>query len=124
MIENILFPVDFSLSSASMATYVKRAAAMFRSWVTLVHVYDAASHNGFELYARPPQEIREEHWNILATYQTPAFDRDSIQPALDTATIEKGRQLFYSKYACQSCHIIDPRKYTGYIGPTLTQVGS
>jgi len=61
---------------------------------------------------------------ILAVYQTPAFDRDSIQPAPDAATIEEGRQLFYSKYACQSCHIVDPRKDKGYIGPTLTQVGS
>jgi mono/diheme cytochrome c family protein len=61
---------------------------------------------------------------ILAVYQTPAFDRDSIQASTDTAQIEKGRQLFYSKYACQSCHIVDPQKDKGYIGPTLTQVGS
>lgn len=61
---------------------------------------------------------------ILAVYQTPAFDRGSIQPASDAASIEHGRQLFYSKYACQSCHIVDPQKDKGYIGPTLTQVGS
>src|SRR5208282_6387318 len=35
---------------------------------------------------------------ILTAYQTPAFDRDSIQPAADPAAIEQGRQLFYSKY--------------------------
>ena len=61
---------------------------------------------------------------ILAVYQTPAFDRDSMQPVADTAAIEDGRQLFYSKYACQACHIVDPKKDKGYIGPTLTQVGS
>jgi mono/diheme cytochrome c family protein len=61
---------------------------------------------------------------ILTAYQTPALDRDSPQPASDAAQIEKGRQLFYSKYACQSCHIVDPQKDKGYIGPTLTQVGS
>jgi mono/diheme cytochrome c family protein len=61
---------------------------------------------------------------ILAVYQTPAFDRDSMQPASDQATVERGRQLFYSKYACQACHIVDPQKDKGYIGPTLTQVGS
>jgi mono/diheme cytochrome c family protein len=61
---------------------------------------------------------------ILTAYQTPAFDRDSLEPASDAAQMEKGRQLFYSKYACQSCHIVDPQKDKGYIGPTLTQVGS
>ena len=38
--------------------------------------------------------------------------------------MEQGKQLFYSKYACQSCHIIDTKADKGYIGPTLTQVGS
>ena len=50
-----------------MAAYVKRAAAMFGSQVTLVHVCDLASRNGFELYLRPPQEIAEEHWSIART---------------------------------------------------------
>jgi mono/diheme cytochrome c family protein len=61
---------------------------------------------------------------ILTAYQTPAFDRDSMQPDSDPAAIEQGRQLFYSKYACQACHIVDPKKDKGYVGPTLTQVGS
>jgi nucleotide-binding universal stress UspA family protein len=64
MIEKILFPVDFSPASAAMAAYVKRTTAMFGSQVTLVYVYDLASHNGFELYLRPPQEIAEEHRRI------------------------------------------------------------
>jgi cytochrome c1 len=38
--------------------------------------------------------------------------------------VEHGKQLFYSKYACQSCHIVDTKTDKGYIGPTLTQVGS
>jgi nucleotide-binding universal stress UspA family protein len=61
MIKNILFPVDFSLSCAAMAGYVRRAAAIFRAKVTLVHVFDLSSHNGFELYVRPLYEIAEEH---------------------------------------------------------------
>jgi mono/diheme cytochrome c family protein len=61
---------------------------------------------------------------ILAAYQTPAFERDSVHPDSDSAAIEEGRQLFYSKYACQACHIVDPKKDKGYIGPTLTEVGS
>jgi cytochrome c2 len=61
---------------------------------------------------------------ILAAYQTPAFERDSVHPDSDSAAIEEGRQLFYSKYACQACHIVDAQKDKGYIGPTLTDVGS
>jgi mono/diheme cytochrome c family protein len=60
---------------------------------------------------------------ILAVYQSPAFDRDTGSKA-DSAEIERGRQLFYSKYACQACHIVDAKNDKGYIGPTLTQVGS
>ena len=64
MIEKILFPVDFSLSSAAMAAYVKRVSGMFGSEVKLLHVCDLESHNGFELYVRSFQEISEEHWNM------------------------------------------------------------
>jgi mono/diheme cytochrome c family protein len=63
---------------------------------------------------------------VMTVYQTPAFDRE--EPAVDrdknSSEIERGRGLFYSKYACQSCHIVDPAKDKGYIGPTLTQVGA
>ena len=61
---------------------------------------------------------------IMTVYQTPAFDRDVIDAArLNASEIERGRGLFYGKYGCQSCHIVDPVKDKGYIGPTLTQVG-
>jgi len=62
---------------------------------------------------------------IMTVYQTPAFDRDSLSSSgYAPAQVEQGRQLFYSKYACQSCHIVDTKVDKGYIGPTLTQVGS
>jgi mono/diheme cytochrome c family protein len=62
---------------------------------------------------------------IMTVYQTPAFDRDEIDASrLGAAEAERGRGLFYSKYACQSCHIADPAKDKGYVGPTLTQVGT
>jgi nucleotide-binding universal stress UspA family protein len=64
MIQKILFPVDFSPACAAMAGYVKRAATLFKASVTLVHVCDLASHNGFELYVRPAPEIAEEHQNL------------------------------------------------------------
>ncbi len=62
---------------------------------------------------------------IMIAYQTPAFEADSIDAAKFTAQDrERGRQLFYSKYACHSCHIVDPQNDKGYVGPTLTQVGA
>lgn len=61
VIESILFPIDFSSSSIAMAPYVKRAAAIFGARVTLLHVVDIASYNGFELYLRPTAEIAEDH---------------------------------------------------------------
>jgi mono/diheme cytochrome c family protein len=62
---------------------------------------------------------------IMTVYQTPEFDRDSMPSGgYPTAQVEQGKQLFYSKYACQSCHIVDTKIDKGYVGPTLTQVGS
>jgi nucleotide-binding universal stress UspA family protein len=64
-ITNILFPVDFSASCVAMAPYVKRAATLFGAKVSLMYVFDPASHNGFELYLmRGPGEIAEEHQTI------------------------------------------------------------
>src|SRR3984893_11662131 len=65
LITNILFPVDFSASCVAMASYVKRAATLFGAKVSLMYVFDPASHNGFELYLiRGSEEIAEEHQTI------------------------------------------------------------
>jgi len=62
---------------------------------------------------------------ILAVYQSPSVDADLVPAAANSpAILEHGRQLFYSRYACQSCHIADTKADKGYIGPTLAQVGS
>jgi nucleotide-binding universal stress UspA family protein len=61
LISNILFPVDFSPAGIAMAPYVKRAALLAGARVSLIHVFDAASYNGFELYLRAAPEIAEEH---------------------------------------------------------------
>jgi mono/diheme cytochrome c family protein len=61
---------------------------------------------------------------ILTVYQTPEFDQDSGPSATDAAAIERGHQLFYSKYSCQSCHIADFKTDKGYIGPALAEVGN
>jgi nucleotide-binding universal stress UspA family protein len=64
MIQNILFPVDFSPSCIAMAAYVKRSAAIFSAKVTLVHVFDLYSHDAVQLYIRPLSEVAEEQQNI------------------------------------------------------------
>ena len=62
---------------------------------------------------------------IMTVYQSPAIDRDSMPlSGYSPGEVELGKQLFYGKYACQGCHIVDTKTDKGYIGPTLTQVGS
>jgi nucleotide-binding universal stress UspA family protein len=64
LMQNILFPVNFSPSCIAMAPYVKRAAGILHAKVSLVHVVDPASYSGLELYVRPGSEIAEEHMEI------------------------------------------------------------
>lgn len=61
---------------------------------------------------------------IVTVYQTPALDRDASPVNATPTLMETGRQLFYAKYSCQSCHIVDPQKDKGYIGPALWSVGA
>ncbi len=62
---------------------------------------------------------------ILTVYQSPTIDRDSMPlSGYPQGQVELGKQLFYGKYACQGCHIVDTKTDKGYIGPTLTKVGS
>jgi cytochrome c1 len=62
---------------------------------------------------------------MMTVYQNPSVDRDSLPPSgYPQGQVELGKQLFYGKYSCQGCHIVDPKSDKGYIGPTLTQVGS
>lgn len=70
-------------------------------------------------------EVNELTDYILTVYQSPAIDRDSMPlSGYPPGQIELGKQLFYGKYACQGCHIVDSKVDKGYIGPTLTRVGS
>jgi mono/diheme cytochrome c family protein len=62
---------------------------------------------------------------IMTAYQTPAFDTDSLDAGKFAAgEAAHGKDLYYGKYACNSCHILDPAKDKGYLGPTLTQAGT
>ena len=70
-------------------------------------------------------EVNELTDYIMTVYQNPAIDRDSMPlSGYPQGQVELGKQLFYGKYACQGCHIVDTKTDKGYIGPTLTQVGS
>lgn len=70
-------------------------------------------------------EINELSDYMMTVYQSPAIDRDSMPlSGYSAGQVEQGKQLFYSKYGCQACHIVDPKADKGYIGPTLTAVGS
>jgi nucleotide-binding universal stress UspA family protein len=76
-ITNILFPVNFSESSAAMAAYVKRVAVLLSAKVTLLHVYNPMSRSGFELLVRPPQAIATDH-EELAQQRLDSFLRDEF----------------------------------------------
>jgi mono/diheme cytochrome c family protein len=70
-------------------------------------------------------EVNELADYIMTVYQSPSINRDSMPlSGYPQGQVELGRQLFYGKYACQGCHIVDTKTDKGYIGPTLTQVGS
>ena len=99
-----------------------------RSW--LVKFLKAPNTLRPALIRRMPKfNLTDEEANVLAdyimtVYQTPAFDRDEIDASkFSAADAVQGKDLYYGKYACNSCHILDPNKDKGYIGPTLTQVG-
>ena len=62
---------------------------------------------------------------MMTVYQTPAFDRDEVsEKEFTPALVQQGRELFYGKYDCQSCHIVDSHKDKGYVGPALWSVGT
>jgi len=111
MIQKILFPVDFSLPCVAMAAYVERAAAIFRAEVTLVHVCDLSSHNGFELYARPSNEIREEHLN-LARGKLELFLKSEFPAA------QCPRVLLAGETASEIAEIASKRKFDLIVMPT------
>lgn len=93
LITNILFPVDFSPSCVAMAAYVHRAATLFKAKVSLIHVFDPMSNNGFELYMRRLPEIAEERakiardkLNSFLRAEFPAPEHPRILFAGDAAT--------------------------------------
>jgi len=92
-IASILYPVDFSPSCIAMAPYVKRAAALLKARVSLVHVVDPTGYNGLQLYVRPISEVSEEHLAIgrdrldsFLTAEFPTAEFPRILTSGDAAT--------------------------------------
>jgi mono/diheme cytochrome c family protein len=72
-----------------------------------------------------PSEIKALSDYILSAYQAPGLDSEILDPhALGPDAAARGKQLFYAKYACQSCHIADYKNDKGYVGPALASVGT
>jgi mono/diheme cytochrome c family protein len=72
-----------------------------------------------------PAEIKTLSDYILSAYQAPGLDAGTLDPhALGPDAAARGKQLFYSKYGCQACHIADYKNDKGYVGPALASVGA
>jgi mono/diheme cytochrome c family protein len=69
-------------------------------------------------------EIKSLSDYMLAAYEAPGFDSQALDTrALNAEAAARGKQLFYTKYTCQSCHVADYKKDKGYVGPALAGVG-
>src|ERR1039458_2502786 len=69
-------------------------------------------------------EIKSLSDYMLSAYQASGFDSQALEAsALNADAAARGKQLFYTKYACQACHTADYKKDKGYVGPTLADAG-
>ena len=111
MIQNILFPVDFSPACVAMAPFVQRAAALLSAKVTLVHVFDPTAHSGFELYVRPLPDVEEEH-RILAQEKLSSFLASEFPPN------DNARALVCGDVATRICEFARERRFDLIVMPT------
>jgi cytochrome c1 len=69
-------------------------------------------------------EVKTISEYILSARQSPELDSDLLDAqALSRAAAARGKELFYTKYGCQSCHIANYKTDKGYIGPPLAATG-
>ena len=111
MIQDILFPVDFSSACVAMAPFVQRAAALNSAKVTLVHVFNPIAYSSFELYVRPLPEVEEEHRNVaqekLRSFLASEFPPDN-----------NARALVCGDVATQICELARERRFDLIVMPT------
>ncbi len=80
------------------------------------------------IFRMPQFNVTDQEANLLADYLTMAFqtelvDLSAANPAQFTREqAATGKQLYESKYQCQSCHTIGATG--GYVGPNLINVGN
>ena len=111
MIQNILFPVDFSPACLAMAPFVQRATALLSAKATLVHVFDPTAHSGFELYVRPLPEVEEERRN-LAQEKLSSFLVSEFPP------FHNARALACGDVATRICELARERRFDLIVMPT------
>ena len=111
MIQNILFPVDFSPACLAMAPFVQRATALLSAKATLVHVFDPTAHSGFELYVRPLPEVEEERRN-LAQDKLSSFLVSEFPPS------HNARALACGDVATRICELARERRFDLIVMPT------
>ena len=111
MIQNILFPVDFSPACLAMAPFVQRATALLSAKATLVHVFDPTAHSGFELYVRPLPEVEEERRN-LAQEKLSSFLVSEFPPS------HNARALACGDVATRICELARERRFDLIVMPT------
>jgi nucleotide-binding universal stress UspA family protein len=111
VIQNILFPVDFSPACVAMAPFVQRAASLNSAKVTLVHAFDPAAHSGFELYVRPFPEVEKERTDLaqekLCSFLASEFPPDG-----------NARLLVCGDAATQICELARERRFDLIVMPT------
>ncbi|MBD3868733.1 MAG: c-type cytochrome [Acidobacteria bacterium] len=71
--------------------------------------------------------IPQEEASFMADYMENVYVDDAIPELLfpdgvPPESVERGRKLFYERYGCQSCHMIDNQG--GYYGPILNGLGA
>ena len=72
-----------------------------------------------------PAEIKTLSDYIGSAYLAPGLDSQTVDPhSLTPDAASRGKQLFYSRYGCSSCHIADYKNDKGYVGPALAAVGN
>lgn len=70
-------------------------------------------------------EIKTLSDYILSAYQGPGLDSHTLdEHTLNATAATTGKQLFYSRYGCNACHIADYKNDKGYVGPALAGVGN
>jgi mono/diheme cytochrome c family protein len=71
-----------------------------------------------------PAESKTISDYVLSAYQAPGIDSATLDlRSLTSDAAARGKQLFYSRYGCNSCHIADYKTDKGYVGPALASVG-